>query len=133
MDLLFGGVSLTGNRLLDLGWGVFVDRKSLQDTGHQGGAPRLAQFERRGNITMQEDLLYRHLIGLVFLDDAGNPIEDGFQLQGQITSMGLNATIGNMHNMIALDGDEPESGDAGTRIDTEDAGCHYCYETCFAC
>nr|VFJ87439.1 MAG: RND family efflux transporter, MFP subunit [Candidatus Kentron sp. H]VFJ89035.1 MAG: RND family efflux transporter, MFP subunit [Candidatus Kentron sp. H]VFJ95740.1 MAG: RND family efflux transporter, MFP subunit [Candidatus Kentron sp. H] len=121
LHLLLGGVPFPGDRLLDPGRRVFVDGQPPRDPRHEGRPPGLTEFQGGGGVAMEKDLLRHHLIRMVRLDDLADPIEDGLQFTGQIPLTHMDAAPRDVGGVIGLHGDDPEAGDAGTRIDAEDA------------
>ena len=79
--LLLAGTAVSGNGLLDLERGIFVDGYVAADGGGNGYALCTAQLEHALYVLAEEGCLYGHFVGQVLLDDAPHTLVDTPQLQ----------------------------------------------------
>src|SRR5882672_10707056 len=119
LHLFLAGVAVADHRLLHLQRGVFRDWQARVDRGADRRAARLAERERRRGIDVDEDFLDGDLLRPVFADHLAQVLEDRSQAPGKVCTAGFDAAARDVNNVRAVLFDDPEPGDAQTRVDAK--------------
>ena len=119
LHLLFLCVTVADHGLLDLERGVLGDGQPRVHGGADRRAARLAERERRCGIDVDEDFLQRDLMRLMLRDDFAQILQDDFQAVRQPGVTGFDATAHDVGELAAVFLDDPEPGDAQTRVDAK--------------
>jgi len=121
LNLLLGSLAVSDHRLLDLQGRVLEDRHSLSDTGHHGSPPGLPQFQSALDIVGKKDILHRHGIRGMTVDDRGDPAKNMFKAAGKVGGrIGPDPPVIQMEEPVPFLADKAIPGDARAWIDTED-------------
>ena len=121
MDLRLLGAAGADDGLFDQPRGIFADFDPRARRDHDHHAPRLAELERRLRIGVDEHLLDRGGVGLVLGEKLLELIaKRGEALWQGSGGVGLDLTVGEMAEMVALGADKAPTGGAEPRIETED-------------
>ena len=121
MDLRLLRSAGADNCFLDQGWGIFAYLDPRPCRAHQDDAASLAELQCRLGVLVDEDLL----------DRGGNRCalaDQGFQLVGECRKprwqgrfrVGLDLSVGNMRDAIALSLDQAPAGRTQPGVETED-------------
>ena len=121
LDLRLGSAALAGDGLLHLGRRVLEYGPGRVHPRHQGGASRLTQFQGGGSVAVHEHLLDGDLVRPVAADQIADFFEDNSEALGKAVTVDPDAAAGDVGRTIALGIDDAKSGDAGARVNTQDA------------
>jgi hypothetical protein len=94
--LLLVCAALADYRLLDFTRCVLGNRQFPHHSSANGGAPRLAEFQRRTGIAVHEYSFYGELLGPVFSHKLTQFTENQAQLFGEAVTGDLKATAGDI-------------------------------------
>ena len=121
-DLALVGVAVTDDRLLDLQGGVFGDLDAASDERRDRRATRLTEQQGRLRIDVHENDLDDRLSRLVLGDEFAQAGVDGSQAarQGRL-GVSFDAAAGEVRQGVAGLLDDPKTGDAQSRIDSQNA------------
>src|SRR3989442_9180596 len=119
LHLFLFGVAVADHRLLDLERRVLGDRQTRVHRGADRRAARLPQGERRCRVDVDEDLLHRDLLRLMRFDHLAQTVKDILEALRQFSSAALDAAAGYIGEPRAVFFDDPEPGDAQTRVDAK--------------
>lgn len=121
-NLRLFAVACADNRLLHQVRRIFRDRQPAARGHEHGNAARLAKFERRGGIGVDESLLHRGFMRTISSDHPGKFIVDRYQSAAEILAVaGGERSTSNVNEPIAVRVDQAPAGASEARIDTEDA------------
>src|SRR5262245_22988190 len=119
LNLILARVPVADHSLLYLERRVLRDRQPRVDRGADRRAARLAERQSRCGIDAEENLLEGDLLGPVLLDHFTQVLENRFQASRKIGGARLDAAACDIGEARAVFLDDPESGDAQTRVDAK--------------
>ena len=120
MDLRLFRPAGADHRLFDERGRIFADGDPAARRAEQDGAPRLAEFQRRLRVFVDEHLFDRRALGPVLPDDGGEPIVEVEQAHRKIgLGVGPDLTVGDVAQPVSLGGDDAPAGAGQPGIETD--------------
>ena len=116
----------TGRCLLYLGRAVLVHGQLAVRGSHDSGPSRLPELQRRLRIAVHKYLLDRHLVRRELADELHDFPENRPETITECRAARGNAAASDIPQPRAIDVEDPVTGNAGTRVDAENArhgGC----------
>ena len=121
MDLGLVGAAAADDGLLDQPRGIFADCKPRARGDHQHDTARLGELERGLGVLVDEDFLgrggVRRVVGKERFELSG---EMGQALRERLLRVGLELTVREVSEAIALGADEPVAGRGEAGVKAED-------------
>lgn len=120
MDLILAGIANTHDRFLDQPRGIFANLYAGLRRVEQANAPSLSQLQRRLRIGVDEHFLHRRRTRAILKNKVSQRRIQRQQPRGESRlGVGLDLTVGDMAQPIAIDGDQPPAGCAKAGVKTK--------------
>ena len=121
VDLRLLGVAVADHRFLDQPRGIFANLHARAGSDHQDNAASLAELERRLRVLVDEHFLDGRAFGRMIGDQGFELRREMRQaLRQSVGAIGLQLTVGDVAEPIALGLDQAPARGAEPRIEPED-------------